>query len=355
MLKEQGFDVEVVAFERHYHKGRLPDCPITLIGKIDHGEYLKRLIVMIRAVPILRQRMKANSVIYLTGLDMAFFSMGAGIGFNRAKIIEVGDIRDIQLRSGIMGKLIRWLDGKVVDRCRLIVVTAPDFLNSYYHHWVKTRTPGLVIENKLEQAVVSNFRQSINASTNIRNSNGRLVIGYFGLLRCQWSWDVLKYLATHHSERFEIVVAGFSLGLNDVAEFANSQPNVNYLGEFKSPQDLPDLYSKVDIVWSCYKPIEPDDWNLKWARPNRFYESCCFGKPMVSRDGSKDALVVSQHNIGVVVAETNVVDAAKRISAISDEQYAEWQQNLLNIPQSLYTYTTESADLAKAIRGMLRD
>ena len=41
------------------------------------------------------------------------------------------------------------------------------------------------------------------------------------------------------------------------------------------------VYGRIDLVWACYQPIGPDDWNLRWARPNRFYESCLFQKPLV--------------------------------------------------------------------------
>jgi len=42
MLQQAGFIVEAVAFERDYHVGRMPDCPIERLGKIAHGHYFQR-------------------------------------------------------------------------------------------------------------------------------------------------------------------------------------------------------------------------------------------------------------------------------------------------------------------------
>ena len=43
-------------------------------------------------------------------------------------------------------------------------------------------------------------------------------IGYFGLLRCPWAWNVLRDLAANHSERIEIVLAGRAVEPADLAE-----------------------------------------------------------------------------------------------------------------------------------------
>ncbi len=38
MLQQAGFNVEAVAFERDYHTGRMPDCPVESLGKIPNTQ-----------------------------------------------------------------------------------------------------------------------------------------------------------------------------------------------------------------------------------------------------------------------------------------------------------------------------
>ena len=39
MLQKAGFQVEAVAFDRKTHKGRVPICPVKIIGVLNHGHY----------------------------------------------------------------------------------------------------------------------------------------------------------------------------------------------------------------------------------------------------------------------------------------------------------------------------
>ena len=43
MLEACGFEVKVAAFVRQYHEGRLPDAAVAILGRIQHGQYLRSL------------------------------------------------------------------------------------------------------------------------------------------------------------------------------------------------------------------------------------------------------------------------------------------------------------------------
>lgn len=67
-----------------------------------------------------------------------------------------------------------------------------------------------------EQTIATSFVQKIESeAANFKRSNSLplddrpLRIGYFGLLRDEWSWQVLESLAKTHSDKIEIVLAAF--------------------------------------------------------------------------------------------------------------------------------------------------
>ena len=354
MLVSLGFDVSVAAFNRAYHSGRVPSRPTQIIGTISHGKYLQRIGRLITALPKLRRAMRDRDIVYASSPDMALLAMIAGMFMGKKFILEVGDVREIQTAEGLKGRLVRIVDRVLTNRCSLLVVTAVGFLDNYYRNWLRSNVPAIIVENKLEASLTVARPEAVRGNL----PQGRpfidrpLRIGYFGLLRCQWTWDVLKAFALKHPKDVQIVMAGYPMEPADIAEQAKSIPNVIYSGEYKSPNDLPRLYGGVDIVWACYKFIGPRDWNLKWARPNRFYESCYFGRPLISRLGSSDSKEVDRLKIGFNIQTHEISEVVTELESITAEMVEQWRSNSLELPNSLFIYTDEGEQLKSHIENL---
>lgn len=344
MLQGSGFDVEVVAFERDYHKGRLPDCNIKSLGKISHSKYLQRVFKLIKAFQILRNAIKNNDIIYASGPDMAYLTLLAGIGFRKPIVLEVGDIREIQIVKGFVGNFVRIVDKYLVQKCSLLVSTTPAFINEYYKKWLNVKIPSIVLENKLEK----NCYKKV-----FKNKTNKIRIGYFGLLRCNWSWEVLKNLAILNPDNIEIILAGYPINPKGIPEKANAINNIRYLGEYKSPDDLSRLYGQVDLIWAVYPGPEVVEKNQRWAqmvcRSNRFYESCYFQTPLISLKNSGDGIEVKKYNIGLIIDNQNINDVISKIEQISIKDLNYWKINMENVPQDVFVYTTEIEELKKSI------
>jgi succinoglycan biosynthesis protein ExoL len=357
MLLQTGFEVEAVAFERDYHCGRLPCCPVERLGQIAHGSYLQRILKMINAFPRMRSAMRRNDIIYASGPDMALFALVAGLGLHKPIIIEIGDLTPEQFAKGYRGYMIRALDRFVVNSSRLLVVTASGFVDYYYRKRLKTRTPVLVLENKLEIPVFDSDR--ITVPVPMKGTpllDRQLRIGYFGLLRCDWSWKILESLALSRPDDVKIVVAGYPTIPVDLVERAAKLSNVEFLGEFQSPKDLPALYGNVDLVWGCFPiPSDQNDLGWMWARTNRFYESCLFQRPIIVLAGSGDAAEVKRYGIGMIVGGDGIADVTDVLSGIKLDDILRWRENISKVPQRVYLYTTEIEELRKALEDIVTD
>lgn len=358
MLTEAGFDVEAVAFERDYHKGRLPNCPVEKLGKISHGQYFRRLIKMMAVLPKLRQAIRRNHGVYTSGPDMALIAWISGLGLRRPLFLEIGDIRAIQVAPGLLGGIVRFIDKTVASACSLLVVTSAGFLDHYYRKRLKTVTPAIVIENKIESTTTGQTVLPPKRNPQLSFSDHPLRIGYFGVLRCEWSWLVLEAFAKAWKENVRITVAGHPMCTIDIPERVKDLANVEYLGPFQSPQDLPDLYSAVDLVWACYPGPDSDrpEWWTAQAicRSNRFYESCFFRTPLISLRGSGDAEIVDRYGIGLVLKDQEIPEVVKSLSQLQPQLIAEWQNQLETVPRDIYEYTHEVDDLSKAIKLAVR-
>lgn len=352
MLQNEGFQVEAVTFERDYHRGRLPNCNVTFLGKVKNGKYFVRLFKLLRAIPAIRKAIRRNKAVYALGQDVAFVSYLAGLGLGRPVIMEVGDIVGLQVADSFAGRIFRLFDRIVTSRYSLLVVISEGFLNTYYKSWLGISIPSLVIENKLSSDDLpgnpSFYRKRLSDEMIL---GGRPIrIGYFGLLRDYWSWKVLSSLAESHSEKFEIVFAGFPVNPMNIFELVKDSSNMSYIGEYKSPDQLPEIYNKIDMVWACYPEIKSNDWNLKWGRPNRFYESCFFGKPCFAREGSLFAEDVKKFNLGCIIDNTDVSEVVNQISAISWKELLIWSHSVFELPSEFFLHSKESKKLGSLIR-----
>ena len=352
MLQNAGFQVEAIAFERKYHKGRVPSCPVKIIGVLKHGHYLRRIIKFVATIPSVRKAIRSNDIVYAFGPDMALLCLVSGLGLGRPLILEISDIREAQTAGGLKGRLIRAVDKYLADSCHLLVATAHGFIDSYYGQWIKTTTPALIIENKLEPPDVAeqNRMRETPRLKGVPLVDRPLRIGYFGLLRWENSWQILTLLATARPNDVEIVVAGHPMEPADLPKQAENYPNIAYKGEYRSPDDLATLYYSVDLIWATYP--DTDHWNFRWARTNRFYESCFYQTPIISRLGCADAVEAQYYGIGLVIEDHDnhkIVDSLRKITS---DDLNKWQENIAKVPPEVYLYTTETEELEKALRAI---
>jgi len=357
MLQAAGFSVEAAAFERHYHTGRMPTCNWTSLGFLRHGHYVERVFRLVWAIPKLRRIISRSDVVYASGPDMALIGLLAGIGLRRPVVLEVGDIRRIQVAGGFAGAVMRRLDRAIVDRCGLLVATAKGFSEGYYCGRLGCRIQVLQLENKLDQAARDRLDLLPTVSPRPPLVGRKLRIGWFGVLRCEWSWHLLANLAREHGDLVEVVIAGHPLNPPDIAERAKSVPNLTFLGEYRSPEDLPGLYGQVDLVWTVYPGPEASDHAWRWAllvsRSNRFYESCYFRRPIVTMRDSGDGEVAERLGVALCLTTQDESKIIETVLGVQDTDLRRWQENLAKLPESVHSYTTEGDELRDAVISML--
>lgn len=370
MLQEVGFTVESAAFERDYHSGRMPTCAVESLGKIAHGKYLQRIGKMLKALPVLRRALKRNDVAYASGPDMALFALVAGVGLGRPVVVEVGDIRHVQVSPGLKGKVARFIERFVINACGLLVVTAPGFVDGYYRGRLRCKTPVLVLENKLDERAMAGLKPPpaqvaaaahaaapapAGASPSSGTRSVPLRVGYFGVLRCEWSWKTLAALARARPD-MHVVIAGYPMEPADLPAEAAKIPNVEFRGQYRSPQDLPGLYGDVDLVWACYPSPAVADPDWRWAqsicRSNRFYESCFFQRPIITVAGSGDGVDVERYQLGLVLKTLSTDAILEAIGKVSEGDRAGWQRNLAALPRNVYMYGAETEELRRILTDM---
>lgn len=306
---------------------------------------MSRVFVLLKASLSLRSRF-SDEIIYCFGMDMLFLCLLSGFG-RKQVIYEVADIRPIVLNKHVKGRLARILERNLLKFVDLVVVTAPGYISGYYKKILNVSPAGkkyFVLENKIDPLSISlNGNQTISVGSKIR-------IGYFGLLRCSHSWEVLKKLVSASPDVFEVHIYGRPINPVDLPEQAKLITGIYYHGEFLWPSDLEAMYCSVDIVWACYPYGDNTPGNWQWARTNRFYESCFFCKPLITLQGSADEKVASELNIGIPIDLSNIDMAVNYLAEnLDSDLLLALTENTLRVPKGYYLYTDDHVRLVETI------
>lgn len=348
-LKNLDIHPKILAFERYYYKGKPILDDYQVLGTLKHGEYHKRFFPYLKAFFMVRKAVKDAQVVYAFGLDMLLLGWLACYSMrgSRKLVYEVADIREVLIENKILSRCLRWLERFILKHVDVLVVTSKAYITEYYQKI--QRLSGLhyeVIENKLDKDSIPELKK-----VDLVLPGDVIRIGYFGVIRCRRSWEILKQVAEKGAGKFQIYIRGIPRLTGDFEKEVQKAPNVIYDGPYVSPDDLPEIYNQVNLVWACYTYQGNGIGNWLWARTNRFYESCFFKKPMINMAGTEDGRLVKDLNIGKCIDMRDVEKSINHILNINYHDLIVWQSNINKLPEHTYIYTNEHNRLLKAIKN----
>lgn len=352
ILSKLDCSTTVFAFERKgSYPGKKIDFDLQKLGSISHGSYLKRLWYLFASLKKIRPGIAETDVIYTFGLDMLFLGWISKL-FVRNKelklVYEVGDIREILLGHSFINKFFRFWEKVLLKAVSLLVVTSEVFYKVYFKKIQKVDNLRYhVIENKIDPNL---FPKEDNIRPSKMNSDV-LTIGYFGVLRCERTWEIFKHLVKKAQGKINIYIRGVpGVNTQHQTDEIKDIPEIIYDGPYLVPNDLEQMYQSVDIVWAAYPYQGEIEGNWCWAKTIRFYESCFFSKPVIVQKGTEDCKTVQKYNFGHCLDLSNINNAVENLMSISKDQINNWQQNIRNLPQDIYLLTSEHKELIKILQ-----
>ncbi|MDX1642078.1 MAG: hypothetical protein R3220_10295 [Balneolaceae bacterium] len=335
-LSELGVECSVMGFERDLYEGKPWNIPAKSIGHIEHGKYFKRIGTMLKSISTIRQTVKNKDVIYAYNLDVLLISWLATLfqSQNIKLVYDVVDIHPILTKKGFFPVILRSLERFLLKRTSVVVVTSPAYIEGYFKPIQKTDNTFVVIENKIDKDLVPDPAKSIPPIS----KKDHITIGYFGILRCEKSLHVLKEIAENSTGEIRLYLRGFFLSSEDFEGIFNSLEFANYGGSFIYPDDLDEMFKPVDLAWGAHYQTEE---NKNWAIVHRFYQACYFKRPLIVQAGSQNAKLVNRYNIGLEIDLENPKQTIQTIQNINFAQIDEWQKNMREMPEDVYTFTDE--------------
>lgn len=210
-------------------------------------------------------------------------------------VYECLDIHRLMLGSGCKSRLMRWIERKLLVGADLVVVSSPAFAREYFSARQGRDHGVLLVENKVPIAQCAGRRRSEDRADVLR-----VVIGWFGMLRCRRTLAELTRIVGEGAGRIEVVIAGIASPAEfpDFASQVSACPGMRYLGSY-TPAQLADLYAQVDYVWAI--DYFEEGLNSEWLLPNRLYEGLAHGAVPIALRRVETGRWLERHGVGLLV------------------------------------------------------
>jgi succinoglycan biosynthesis protein ExoL len=355
---DHGFDITVFGFRRtRYNTGYEPTWPYVPLGLTVDGRYWHRLRAMVGALPAIlanRRRLKGAGVFYARNLDQLVLALFARlVALSRAPIVyEVLDIPPFLAGRGPGSMLVRWIERLCLHGVKLLVLSSPAFHRQYYAATQKYRGPWFLLENKLHPSIAAIERSAADGPS--RDRGRPWVVGYFGLIRGQGTFDLIARLAERLQGRVVFKFRG-ALTTVDAAKFHTAMarlPNMEFGGPYLPHQDLATLYRDVDFAWAL--DLEHTDHNSRWLMPCRFYESGYFGVPCLAVRSFEVGSVLERHRIGFTFERPLEDQLVHFFETLTVGDYEHIRARLRAVPREMFVANDDASRLCTLMEGLRR-
>jgi len=220
-----------------------------------------------------------------------------------AVIYEVLDIHRSLLSTRRIGKIARLIERILMSKTDHLITSSPAFLREYFetvqfpHH----RLPTNVIENKMLRL---QFDDTAKVESELA-SGPPWRIGWFGMIRCRRSLEMLRNLASKRPDLVQIEICGRP-AQSVFGNFENgvqAVPALHFGGAY-AQAELERLYASVHFNWAI--DYFEENGNSEWLLPNRIYEGGSFNAiPFALRRAETGRWLKAMH-LGVLMDDPAV-------------------------------------------------
>ncbi|MEM6411728.1 MAG: glycosyl transferase family 1 [Pseudomonadota bacterium] len=309
------------------------------LGETRDGAFLNRVGQIFRGARIAAasDALPRADIIYARNLDMlaCAFLAKRQLKLDTPVIYECLDVHRLLVRQDPLGMAMRHLEGQLLRRCKALIVSSPAFLREHFVLRYNLSVPNYLVENRMVDGMNYGPRPSDIVG---RSSSDPLRIGWFGVLRCSRSLDLLVDLSDRLGSRVDVRLRG-RVSRREIPDFEKrieGRRNITFGGEFKAPEDLASIYSSVDVVWAG--DFMEAGFNSVWLLPNRLYEGGYYGVPSVAPAGTETARWIMSKEGGYEVAEPLHDNLPALIQRLLEDrcELERKRKALLNLPVDVF-------------------
>jgi succinoglycan biosynthesis protein ExoL len=319
------------------------------LGRTVDGMLAKRAFTVAQVfgnLGILAEHLSGADIILSRNLEMLVLASRARKRYApcAALVYECLDIHRMLLSDGAIGSALRVVESRLWQNVDLLLTSSPAFIERYF----KQRgfaAPIRLVENK-----VLRFDDDAPVSLRSRPPGPPWRVGWFGVIRCRRSLEILSSVARAAEGALEVVIRGQpsrAVFVDFEADVAN-RPHVQYAGPYRNPDELSAIYGEVHFGWAI--DYYERGKNSAWLLPNRIYEGCCYGAVPLAVDGVETSRWLTDRGVGVVCDEPIDHHLLAFAKTLKQAQYLDLAARVDRLQRSDLVFTT--ADCGDLVRAM---
>ena len=324
-----GYDVEVYGFEfenvridnskntAYYYNvlATIPNYPNQL-------SYRERMVLFYKKLKeVINKYDKEETLFYFFTINTSFITLLL------PKIMFINEESDMlfdRSKNPIIRKLIIWANKKIIRKSFITVFTSQGFADYYYGDKVPSNI--VIIPNKVNGACL-NLPSVAKKNFDVNH----IQFAFTGNARYQSIYNMCRVIAEKYPQHEFHFYGTLNYFTEEQKDVVSKYPNVKVHGPFRNPDDLPEIYSKIDFVISTY---DSAGINVQYAESNKLYEAMFFETPIIVSTNTILEKKVKQYNMGYAVDALNDQAVCSMIDSITEEVYNFFCKSLKKIDKT---------------------
>ena len=304
---DNGYDVDVYGFSwDNGLENKSEKFVINVIGnQSNRFSYLKRLWIIIKSVyPLIRKYKNQDIWFYYFFIDVA---IGSSFLSKAPYLYEESDIPYLNMHNKLVKFLMRLLDRRIIRKSLLTIMTSEGFIK--YHFG--SNAPGniVLIPNRLNSRIID------YPFTPRMFNKDCLSIGFVGGVRYKSILSFAEVFVSHYPLYHFHVFGDIERPFEDWCQMLLQRyDNLHFHGIFHNPEDLSSIYEQIDLVLATY---DISSENVRYAEPNKLYESIYFNTPIIVSEGTFLSDKVERLGVGYSIDpldEQSIIDFVDSLS-----------------------------------------
>lgn len=326
---DNGYDVDVYGFEfenvridnskntAYYYNvlATIPNFPNQL-------SYKERAILFYKKIKeVIKKYDEKKTLFYFFTINTSFITLFMH------KILFINEESDMlfdRSKNPIVRKLIIGINKRIVKKSYKTVMTSQGFPDFYYGDRIPANI--VIIPNKVNAACLK-LPMVAKEAFDVNH----IKFAFTGNARYQSIFNMCKVIGEKFPQHEFHFYGTLNYFTEEQKQIVSKFKNVTIHGPFRNPDDLPEIYSKIDFVISTY---DSAGINVQYAESNKIYESMFFETPIIVSTNTILEKKVQNHNMGYAINALDEQEIANLIKSISKEKFESFRSSLKNIDKS---------------------
>jgi succinoglycan biosynthesis protein ExoL len=353
MLRAGGAAVVLIGFRR----SREPVEAVAGVRTIDIGRtrdqrLARRAVSVVRALAglgRLAEALDGADAVIARSLEMLPIAVRARkLHAPRATLThECLDIHRLLLSRRIEGSLLRLFESRLWSDVDLLLTSSPAFVRHYFAPR-QFPSPIRLVENKVLWLDQDARREPLPRPP----PGPPWRIGWFGMIRCRRSLEILRALALEAQGAVEVIIRGRPSDaiFPDFAASLAGSPHLTFGGLYRNPKDLASIYGGIHFNWAI--DYYEDGQNSSWLLPNRIYEGSLYGAVPIALARVETASWLGRQGAGVVLDEPIAQRLGDFFRLLDAQAYSRLAGEVASLPRArLVDERSDCRELVSAICG----